>query len=107
MDGKTEVQRQIGHGQNLNLDNLTAESGLLVAILRISSSLSTSDFNSSLLHLCVKDGRKFRKSPQQGMSIPSLTHTLTSESADHMDSLPFTEVLRSLLTPPTLNLFLL
>lgn len=112
MDGKTEVQRETGHGQNLNPDNLTAESRFLVTILQISSSLPTADFNSSSLRLCVKGGRR----EVQKVPTARYVHSIPHPQTDIRICRPYrqfvtvcraAEVLRSLLTPPTLNLFLL
>lgn len=79
MDGKTEVQRETEHGQNLNPDNLTAEFRLIFAILQIVPSIPMADFSRNSLSMCVKGGGvTFRKSPWQEVPNAFITHKITA-----------------------------
>lgn len=87
MDGKTEVQREIGRGQNLSPDNLTAQSTLTVITLSLLPSMSIADFSNNSLGMSVKGRRgKLRKPPFQGGSDTFLTHKIAAEYTDHTDS---------------------
>lgn len=86
MDGKIEVQRETGHGQNLNPDKWlqSPDPSLLSSKYLLHS---PQQISAEAHYVCVwrVGGAKFRKSPRQGMSPPSLTHKLTAESADSAD----------------------
>ena len=107
MNGKTEVQRETGCGQNLKPHNLTAESRILVTILQIVPSISMADFSRNSLSMCVKGGGvTFRKPPQLEVPNTFLTHKMTVSMQAVQTVSRAAEVLRALRTPPALHLFL-